>query len=322
MANLSKSTPNSLASPNRSLSGSCAHYGGKRQKVECSHPVILEGSCLLCELAINGDHSLPFGFLHPSMRLSYDYADRMREVSTDTTLGLEKLHLVLDLDHTLLHTVRPSKLNPKEEERLVPKAKWNSEVGPKGQGDIFLVGSETGEGFITKLRPFVREFLREAARMFELTVYTLGGRPYSSSMTKLLDPDGEYFSDRVIAREDCTLKGRKSLDVVLAKESNVLIMDDTETVWPDHADNLIAIKPFYYFSHGSKKRRVQASFGRGKGERDSALATALQVLKGIHARYFDSELGLKGGDVRELVRQVQSRVRNPSGDEAPPGDAP
>ncbi|KAI6674768.1 hypothetical protein NL676_002674 [Syzygium grande] len=128
----------------------------------------------------------------------------MREASTAAALGLQKLHLVLDLDHTLLHAVRLSNLTPEEVERLKPEAARNAEGGPAsgGGGDLFFVGSETGEGFITKLRPFVREFLREAHEMFQLMVYTMGGRVYSSGTTKLLDPGGEYFSDRVITRED------------------------------------------------------------------------------------------------------------------------
>ncbi|XP_030451664.2 RNA polymerase II C-terminal domain phosphatase-like 4 [Syzygium oleosum] len=321
MANLRKSTPLFIAYPNPSASCSIDSDRAKRRKVECSHPATLEGNCLLCGRAVDDDddddHSLPFGFLHPSLRLSHEYADRMREVSTAAALGLKKLHLVLDLDHTLLHTVRLSDLTPEEEERLKPQAKRNTEGGPAGGGggDIFLVWSETCEGFITKLRPFVREFLREAHEMFQLTVYTMGGRVYSSRMTKLLDPDGKYFSDRVIAWEDCTLQGRKSLDVVLAKESNVLILDDTKTVWPDHAENLIAIEPYYYFSHRSEKRDVH-----DEDEHDSMLVTALRVLKVIHQHFFNPKIGLKGGDIRELLQQLQSQFRDRSSDQAIDGE--
>ncbi|XP_030545899.1 RNA polymerase II C-terminal domain phosphatase-like 4 [Rhodamnia argentea] len=316
MADLCKSTPISLARPGPSLPRSIASDRAKRRRVECSHPVIHEGRCLLCERAVDDDHSLPFGFLRPSLRLSHEYADRMREASTGAALGFKKLHLILDLDHTLLHAVRLSDLTPEEEERLVAEAERKAEFGPEGRGDIFLDGSETGKGFVIKLRPFVREFLRKADELFVLTVYTMGGRAYSSRVTKLLDPDREYFGDRVITREDCTLRGRKSLDVVLAKETNVLILDDKKTVWPDHAENLIAIEPFYYFSQGTEKRGVQPGFVHDEDEHDSALATALRVLEGIHQRYFDPKLGLEGGDVRTMVRQMQSQVRGTPGDQS------
>ncbi|XP_010039244.2 RNA polymerase II C-terminal domain phosphatase-like 4 [Eucalyptus grandis] len=278
----------------------------------------------MANLCRSTNFNLPSGFLQPSLRLSHKYTDQMREANTQAVLGLKKLHLILDLDHTLLHTVRFSYLTPEEKKKLKAEAKRNMEGGgPAGSSDIFL--DSTSEGFfITKLRPFVREFLREADKMFELTVYTMGRRAYLSMKTKLLDPDGQYFGNRLIAREDCTLKGGKSLDVVLAKESNVLILDDTVVVWPDHAENLIPVEPFYYFSHGSQKRGVQPSIIHNKGEHEGGLVTALRVLKEIHERYFNSELGLKGeGDVRELVQRVQSGVRERYGDQAaPPEDAP
>lgn len=83
---------------------------------------------------------------------------------------------------------------------------------------------------MTKLRPFVRSFLREAHNFFELYIYTMGDRPYALAMAKLLDPRREYFGDRIISRDDGTVKHQKGLDVVLGQESAVLILDDTENV--------------------------------------------------------------------------------------------
>ena len=83
---------------------------------------------------------------------------------------------------------------------------------------------------MTKLRPFVRTFLKEASKMFEMYIYTMGDRPYALEMAKLLDPKREYFSGRVISRDDGTQKHQKGLDVVLGQESAVVILDDTENV--------------------------------------------------------------------------------------------
>lgn len=83
---------------------------------------------------------------------------------------------------------------------------------------------------MTKLRPFIRTFLKEASEMFEMYVYTMGDRAYALEMAKLLDPKKEYFGDRVISRDDGTQKNQKGLDIVLGQESAVLILDDTENV--------------------------------------------------------------------------------------------
>ncbi|EYU22329.1 hypothetical protein MIMGU_mgv11b017891mg [Erythranthe guttata] len=52
--------------------------------------------------------------------------------------------------------------------------------------------------------------------------YTMGERPYALEMAKI------YTHARIIARENATQMDHKSLDVVLAKESAVIILDDTE----------------------------------------------------------------------------------------------
>lgn len=83
---------------------------------------------------------------------------------------------------------------------------------------------------MTKLRPFVRNFLKEAHNLFELYIYTMGDRPYALAMASLLDPKREYFVDRIISRDDGTQRHKKGLDVVLGHESAVLILDDSEHV--------------------------------------------------------------------------------------------
>ena len=83
---------------------------------------------------------------------------------------------------------------------------------------------------VTKLRPYVRTFLKEASELFEMYIYTMGERPYAIEMAKLLDPDKVYFDSRVISQADCTQKHQKGLDVVLGLDTAVLILDDTEAV--------------------------------------------------------------------------------------------
>lgn len=94
---------------------------------------------------------------------------------------------------------------------------------------------------MTKLRPYVHTFLKEASEMFEMYIYTMGDRPYALEMAKLLDPSREYFNARVISRDDGTQRHQKGLDVVLGKESAVLILDETENVSFSHLTFLSVI---------------------------------------------------------------------------------
>lgn len=83
---------------------------------------------------------------------------------------------------------------------------------------------------MTKLRPYVHTFLKEASNLFEMYIYTMGEKTYAQEMAKLLDPNKVYFNSRVISHSDSTQRYQKSLDVVLGQESAVLILDDTEMV--------------------------------------------------------------------------------------------
>lgn len=95
------------------------------------------------------------------------------------------------------------------------------------KGSLFRLD---GMHMMTKLRPFVQAFLKEASSLFEMYIYTMGERAYAMEMAKILDPENVYFNSKVIAQGDCTQRHQKGLDVVLGQESAVLILDDTEPV--------------------------------------------------------------------------------------------
>ncbi|KAJ8555816.1 hypothetical protein K7X08_013312 [Anisodus acutangulus] len=64
----------------------------------------------------------------------------------------------------------------------------------------------------------------------------MGSHNYALEMAKLLDAGGVYFPSRVIAQGDSTQKHQKDLDVVIGKDSAVLILDDTEALSHLHED--------------------------------------------------------------------------------------
>ena len=92
---------------------------------------------------------------------------------------------------------------------------------------IFMLDSMQ---MLTKLRPFVRKFLKEASNMFEMYIYTMGDKDYAIEIAKLLDPTNVYFPSKVISNSDCTQRHQKGLDVILGAESVAVILDDTEYV--------------------------------------------------------------------------------------------
>ncbi|KAH0932039.1 LOW QUALITY PROTEIN: hypothetical protein HID58_009156 [Brassica napus] len=225
---------------------------------------------------------ISFTYIHKGIKFHEDEVTRMRDIDMKMLQSQRKLCLVLDLDHTLLNSTVLRDLRP-EEEYL--KSLTHSLEDVSG-GDLFMLEFMH---MMTKLRPFVHSFLKEASKMFVLYIYTMGDRPYARQMAKLLDPKGEYFGERIISRDDGTTS--KSLDVVLGQEKAVLILDDTENAWPSHKDNLIVIERYHFFASSCKQfdHRFQSlsQLKSDESEPDGALATVLKVLKQTHSLFFE-----------------------------------
>ncbi|CAL9214431.1 unnamed protein product, partial [Arabidopsis halleri] len=95
-------------------------------------------------------------------------------------------------------------------------------------------------------------------------------------MAKLLDPKGKYFSDRIISRDDGTVRHKKSLDVVMGNEEAVFFVDESKIVWPK---NHGAKKYITSLLQAANSLRKIPSLLPDESESDGALSTVLNVLK-------------------------------------------
>ena len=174
-----------------------------------------------------------------------------------------QINVVLDLDQTLLHTIRLKDLVPGSQLDL--SAFWDS----KGQPDLELVflsheldpaqfpynyavinkeavifdtrASRTSGGsdnyFVVKLRPFVREFLEQLYQRCNLYVVTNGQKNYGETAVAILDPDHRFFGKppRLICRSSTDKSQDKTplLRQLLpgADPQNTLLVDDRLDVY-------------------------------------------------------------------------------------------
>ncbi|XVE71912.1 hypothetical protein DITRI_Ditri10aG0189200 [Diplodiscus trichospermus] len=270
----------------------------------CTHPGSFGQMCILCGQRLDNESGVTFGYIHKGLRLGNDEIVRLRSTDMKNLLRQKKLYLVLDLDHTLLNSTQLMHLTP-EEEYLNGQSDSLQDVS---KGSLFRLDFMH---MMTKLRPFVRTFLKEASEMFEMYIYTMGDRPYALEMAKLLDPGREYFSDRVISRDDGTQKHQKGLDVVLGQESAVVILDDTENAWMKHKDNLILMERYHFFASSCHQFGYNCkSLSQLKSDEsvpDGALASVLKVLRQIHHIFFDVLKAVRK-EVLKCCKIVFSRV--------------
>lgn len=118
----------------------------------------------------------------------------------DSSEKIKKFNLVLDLDHTLLHSIDKSKLTKDQLSYLK-----NSNKGR--YFDIWFMLSFKGvprefyQMFI--LREGVREFLKEANKYWNLFVNTKGRLEYALSILDALDPNNDlHLKDHLKAMTD------------------------------------------------------------------------------------------------------------------------
>ncbi|KAJ4721337.1 RNA polymerase II C-terminal domain phosphatase-like [Melia azedarach] len=271
------------------MSRSMSHSGSVSAKEQiCTHFTVLDGICVACNKDIGDFSSVTFDYLFNS--------DPIRH--TETLLRNRKLVLVLDLDHTLLHTCKLKDLTS-EEKYLKEKVDSLENISNRS-----LFRWEEA-GFLVKLRPYVRNFLEEASNMFEMYICTMGSQIYAEKIAELIDADCKYFDySRIIACEEFKQYGKKDLSLVLGEESSIVILDDTESVWSDHAKNLITVSSYDYF----KQREFEKSYSEEKtdeSESDGALANILRVLKTVHGLFFENPAC---GDVPSLLAKIRGGI--------------
>uniref|UniRef100_A0A0D9V8E3 RNA polymerase II C-terminal domain phosphatase-like n=2 Tax=Leersia perrieri TaxID=77586 RepID=A0A0D9V8E3_9ORYZ len=271
------------------------------------HPGFFGGLCFRCGKRQDEEDvpGVAFGYIHKGLRLGASEIDRIRGADLKNLLRERKLVLILDLDHTLINSTKLFDLSNAEIELGIQSA------ASKDVPDRNLFTLDTMQ-MLTKLRPFVRNFLIEASNMFEMYIYTMGDKAYAIEIAKLLDPDNVYFGSKVISNSDCTQQHQKGLDVVLGAESVAVILDDTEYVWQKHKENLILMERYHYFASSCRQfgfgvRSLSESM-QDERENDGALATILDVLRRLHRIFFDSVIKRVRQEVLEGCKLVFTRV--------------
>lgn len=248
----------------------------------CAHPIQYGGLCAVCGKSLEDEDDekrTPISMTHGStnLKVSSKEAIDIEKSSTDRLLKTKKLSLVVDLDQTVIHvTVDPTvaewmsdPTNPNydavkdvksfilEEPPYVPPG-YN---GPKLP--------HTKRWYYVKLRPGLHEFLEKMNERYEMHIYTMATRAYAENIAKIIDPDGIYFGDRILSRDESGSLTQKSLKRLFPVDTSmVVIIDDRGDVW-NWSPHLIKVVPYDFFLgigdiNSSFLPRQQAMLGPSK----------------------------------------------------------
>lgn len=119
------------------------------------------------------------------LKVTHKLAQKLGQADTKRLLQDRKLVLLVDLDQTVIHTTNDN----------VPN-------NVKGIYHFQLYGPHS-PWYHTRLRPGTAEFLKRMSQSYELHICTFGARNYAHMIAQLLDPDGKFFSHRIISCDEC-----------------------------------------------------------------------------------------------------------------------
>ncbi|XP_037571740.1 RNA polymerase II subunit A C-terminal domain phosphatase [Dermacentor silvarum] len=207
----------------------------------CTHPVVMKDLCAECgaDLRELGEDvptaadvaSVSMVHNVPELRVTQEQARQLGKADEERLRSLRKLVLLVDLDQTLIHTTS----------NYVPP-------DVKGVHHFQLCGPQS-PWYHTRVRPRTQHFLEQVSQLYELHICTFGARPYAHAIAALLDPDGRYFSHRILSRDECfnpTSKTGNLRALFPCGDSMVCIIDDREDVW-NFAPNMVPVKPYLFF---------------------------------------------------------------------------
>ncbi|CAN6647376.1 RNA polymerase II subunit A C-terminal domain phosphatase [Trichomonascus vanleenenianus] len=228
----------------------------------CAHEVQFQGMCAMCGARIdeNMDYAeyddrdrAPISMSHDTaLKVSMEEARRIEEDSTARLLTERRLILVVDLDQTIIHAA----VDPTIGEWMADEENPNYEALKDVQS--FLLQEDVIDNvtkkqmktmcrYYVKLRPGLQQFLEHMSKLFELHVYTMATKQYALAIGKIIDPDGRYFGDRILSRDESGSLVQKNLKRLFpVSTSMVAVIDDRGDVW-NWSENLIKVVPYNFF---------------------------------------------------------------------------
>nr|CAD7412706.1 unnamed protein product [Timema poppensis] len=228
------------------------HPGEGLLKIElCTHPTVMKDMCAECGADLRQEDqqllnaSVPMVHSIPELK----QAQIIGKADEERLLKERKLVLLVDLDQTLIHTTN---------DNIPPNLK-----------DVyhFQLHGTSSPWYHTRLRPGTHKFLKEISYLYELHICTFGSRNYAHMIAMFLDHDGQYFSHRILSRDECFSPHSKTANLKSlfpCGDNMVCIIDDREDVW-NNAPNLIHVKPYHFFQHTGD---INAPPGLAKQEND------------------------------------------------------
>mmetsp|Transcript_509 Transcript_509/g.1048 ORF Transcript_509/g.1048 Transcript_509/m.1048 type:complete len:530 (-) Transcript_509:372-1961(-) len=261
---------------------------------ECAHPVVFGALCTSCGAKVSakrGHVELAPSIFNEgySVQVSAEKAKIEAEKAQANKYKYNRLHLVLDLDHTILHCevthpqdalfiqYFPDLVTPQW--KGVPKPFAQSTVNP----DVycFQLPNDPSRLYLLRLRPGARRFLQEYIDRFEIHVYTAAMAVYADVVVQIIDSQGVLIGKNTVAKEifidehNAVMKNKELGRVFPLDSSLAVAVDDLPLQWTER-ESVIAIAP-YSMQSTTSYRDAEA-----RNVADGGLQGVIDVLAALH----------------------------------------
>ncbi|CAG8573139.1 4118_t:CDS:2, partial [Dentiscutata heterogama] len=219
-------------------------------KEPCVHSIQIRGLCALCGndmmktdfTGVDYSQRATISMAHnvAGLTVSLNEAERLEKETADRLLKSRKLSLIVDLDQTLIHAT----IDQMVEEWINDENNINH---PTTKDIHKFVLSDSPTVYYIKLRPGLKEFLKDVSEFYEPHIYTMGTRNYASSVAEIIDPNHTIFNERILSRDESGNITRKNIRRLFpCDDSMVVAIDDRADVW-GWSPNLIKVHPYDFF---------------------------------------------------------------------------
>ena len=284
---------------------------------QCQHTTVMKDMCAECGVDLQQENSkfskssASVAIVHniPELKVSSSLAQNLGQEDEKRLLKDRKLVLLVDLDQTLIHTTNKT---------IVKSAKKCDD------SIIDFQLTPTSVWYHCKIRPGTSEFLKKISQHFELHIVTFGSRPYAHKIAGFLDPDGKYFSHRILSRDECFDSRSKTANLASlfpCGDQMVCIIDDRQDVW-NSAPNLIQVKPYIFFKNtgdinappGTSENQQMTKNNEvvlDENDSDDYLVYLEHILIKIHKTFYkayDSMTIPKSVDLKNVIPSLKRKV--------------
>jgi RNA polymerase II subunit A-like phosphatase len=161
---------------------------------DCSHQVQYNGLCAVCGAVLENlsdEEKINMSYDNIGLTVSRSEAERLEKENAKRLLESRKLSLILDLDQTIVHASCDPRISHWKNEEI------RQFTLPKSPTMYYI-----------KLRPGLREFLKEIENLYDLHIYTMGTKDYAKAVAREMDPEGSLFKERILSRDENGCKSR------------------------------------------------------------------------------------------------------------------